>query len=66
LQAQGPPDLESLAADTGALATAKYDGLLAPAVLRRFWALAMQDVVDGLRRDLGPLALERDAAQPPY
>jgi ATP-dependent Lhr-like helicase len=65
LQGQGPPDLESLAADTGALATAKYDGLLAPAVLHRFWAMAMQDVVDGLRRDLGRLALGRDAAQPP-
>ena len=52
-----------MAADTGALATAKYDGLLAPAVLHRFWAMAMQDVVDDLRRNLGRLAVGSDPVQ---
>lgn len=65
LQAHGPPDLTTIAADTGALATAKYDGLLGPDVLRRFWAMAMQDVMDDLRRSLGHLAVERDVFQVP-
>lgn len=62
LQAHGPPDLATLAADAGALATAKYDGLLAPGVLRAFWALAMQDVVDSLRRSTDHFALEAGLA----
>ncbi len=52
---RGPPDLLSLAADLQGLATGKYDGLLAPEVLRQFWALSMDDVLQGIRSDMRAL-----------
>ncbi len=62
LQTHGPPDLATLAADAGALAVAKYDGLLAEGVLRAFWALEMQDVADSLRQGANDLALQESVS----
>jgi ATP-dependent Lhr-like helicase len=57
LQASGVPDLHAIAADVGAIATGKFDGLIAPEVLRAFWALGIQGAAGDIKEAVAPLSL---------
>ena len=58
LEAEGVPDLEAVAVDVGALASAKFDGLIAPRVLQSFWALGIQGVAQDVRSAVSPLRID--------
>ncbi|TPG53640.1 DEAD/DEAH box helicase [Roseomonas nepalensis] len=57
LEAEGVPDLEAVAADVGALASGKFDGLIAPKVLQSFWALGIQGTAQEVRSVVSPLRI---------
>ena len=48
LAAHGVPDLAAVASEVSAIADGRYDSLIAPAVLRRFWAASMVGVAGSL------------------
>ncbi len=55
LQMSGVPDLQAISADVGAISTGKFDGLIAPPVLRGFWALAVQGAAGDIQATVAPL-----------
>ncbi|MDJ0390090.1 DEAD/DEAH box helicase [Roseomonas sp. E05] len=55
LQSFGVPNLEAVAADVSAISTGKFDGLIAPSVLRGFWALGVQGAVGDIQATVAPL-----------
>ncbi|WP_338666097.1 DEAD/DEAH box helicase [Pararoseomonas sp. SCSIO 73927] len=57
LEAEGVPDLGVVVADVGALASGKFDGLIAPKVLQSFWALGIQGVAQDVRSAVSPLRI---------
>ncbi len=57
LATNGAPDLETLAVDVKGIGHGKYDALIAPAVLQRFWAMGMAEAARTLPRAAAPLQM---------
>jgi ATP-dependent Lhr-like helicase len=55
LQLSGVPDLDKVASDVSAISVGKFDGLIAPTVLRGFWALGVQGAVNEIQSTVAPL-----------
>ncbi len=55
LQISGVPDLHAISADVAAISTGKFDGLIAPPVLRGFWMLGVQGAAGDIQATVAPL-----------